>query len=41
MPRPEDFHCKGCEQHFYMHQGGKSLPCAWCEQHAREGSWWK
>lgn len=36
MPRPEDFHCKGCEEHFHLHKRGNALPCDWCERHARE-----
>lgn len=37
MPNPEDFHCKGCEQHYYLHQRQWFGPqCDWCLKHAYE-----
>ncbi|WP_369211344.1 hypothetical protein [Streptomyces flavofungini] len=42
MPKPEDFHCAGCAQHYVLHKGGKNLPCTWCEQHAAtDVDWWR
>lgn len=37
MPNPEDFHCKDCEQHYYLHKGQPFGPqCDWCLKHAYE-----
>ncbi|MGH4027833.1 hypothetical protein ACQB60_02715 [Actinomycetota bacterium Odt1-20B] len=41
-PSDDDYwHCDGCKAHYLLHKGGKGLPCAWCEAHAEEGSWWR